>query len=196
MNVVFDLGNVVNRWQPAKALAREYGSQEAARAEMNACGFLAWNAEQDRGRSLADGLNAAPDDRSRRLFQAYFDKIAEAHDELIETTALTIRALDAEGVALFAITNAPREAAAAMRAQHDVIGLFRDVVVSAEEGVMKPDARIFETLCARNGLAPASCIFIDDSERNVAGARDFGMDVVHFSEPLDLRAELERRGVT
>lgn len=193
--VVFDLGNVVNRWQPAKALAAEYGSQEAAQAQMDACGFLEWNAQQDRGRSLADGLAAAPDERCRQLFRAYFDNIALAHDELIETTARTIRALDAEGVSLFAITNAPREAAATMRAQHDVIGLFRDVVVSAAEGVMKPDARIFAILCERNGLEPGRCIFIDDSARNVDGARAFGMKAIHFTPELDLMAALQDQGV-
>ena len=50
-------------------------------------------------------------------------------------------------------------------------------------------------LLGRYGLKAGDCIFVDDSEKNVAGARDIGMRAVHFVEPIDLRAELRGLGV-
>ena len=50
-------------------------------------------------------------------------------------------------------------------------------------------------LCERHGLAPADCIFIDDSLPNVEGAQAFGMQGHHFLEPSALRADLKARGL-
>ena len=67
-------------------------------------------------------------------------------------------------------------------------------MVSAHEGVTKPDPRIYAILCARNGLDPAACVFIDDSAANVDGARAFGMDAIRFTDAPALAAELAARG--
>jgi 2-haloacid dehalogenase len=61
--------------------------------------------------------------------------------------------------------------------------------------VAKPDAAIFALLCERAGVAPDACVFIDDSEKNVAGARAFGMDAIHFTTPEALEAALIERGL-
>ena len=67
--------------------------------------------------------------------------------------------------------------------------------MSGIEGVLKPDPRIFATLCDRAGVAPDQCLFIDDSPRNVAGARDAGMAAHHFTDPATLEDDLIRRGL-
>ena len=68
------------------------------------------------------------------------------------------------------------------------------VVVSGEEGLVKPDRAIYDLFLARAGLAAQSCVFIDDSPANVAGARDAGMHALHFRGPEILRAELRALG--
>ena len=50
------------------------------------------------------------------------------------------------------------------------LNLFRDIVVSGEEKLIKPDPAIFEICLKRNNLKAAECLFIDDSEKNVRGA--------------------------
>ena len=66
------------------------------------------------------------------------------------------------------------------------------MVVSAHEGVTKPDPRIYAILCERNGLAPGDCVFIDDAPANVAGARAFGMDAIQFTSAPALAARSAR----
>ena len=64
------------------------------------------------------------------------------------------------------------------------------VVVSGLERLVKPDPRLYRVFCERYGLAPESCVFIDDSEPNIVAACKFGMHGIHFTDPAQLRKEL------
>ncbi len=55
-----------------------------------------------------------------------------------------------------------------------------DIVVSAEVGIAKPDARIFRLAATRLGVEPDQAIFVDDFHANIEGARAVGMHAVHF----------------
>lgn len=52
---------------------------------------------------------------------------------------------------------------------------FDGIVVSADIHVIKPDIRIYEYLFHKHGLLPEECLFIDDMQRNIAGAKQAGM---------------------
>lgn len=53
-------------------------------------------------------------------------------------------------------------------------------VVSAIEGMKKPDSAIYELLCNRYQLKPQECLFVDDRQVNVEAARSVGMESVLF----------------
>ena len=72
---------------------------------------------------------------------------------------------------------------------------FQDYVVSAHEGVIKPDPAFYALACERFGLAPSEVLFFDDSEWNVRAAEAFGFDVHHFTDPAAVRPALEARGL-
>jgi HAD superfamily hydrolase (TIGR01509 family) len=72
--------------------------------------------------------------------------------------------------------------------------LFRGVVVSGEERLIKPELEIYRLLCTRYGVAPGDCVFVDDSSKNVEGARAAGMHGLLFVGPDELRAELRALG--
>jgi len=76
--------------------------------------------------------------------------------------------------------------------------LFDDVVCSAEVGLAKPDPAIYRLAAERLGLPPAACVFVDDFERNVAAAREVGMQAVFYrvDRGHDLRAQLAELGVS
>lgn len=60
-------------------------------------------------------------------------------------------------------------------------GQFFDLFInSAEENINKPDPRIYLIACDRLGVKPEECVFIDDSERNVKGAKDVGMQGIVY----------------
>lgn len=55
------------------------------------------------------------------------------------------------------------------------VDYFDGIVVSCDIHLVKPDIRIYKYLLNKYNLKPEECIFIDDMEYNVQGARDAGM---------------------
>jgi len=55
-----------------------------------------------------------------------------------------------------------------------------EIIISAEEGVIKPDPQIYTIAMNRMNATPESSLFIDDYLENVMAAREFGMKAVHF----------------
>ena len=198
MNIIFDVGNVLIRWYPERAVAHLYPDPAEARAYLDRVGFFDWNYVQDGGRDLATGLaalEAAHPGQSAPL-SAYARRFALTIPDAIEGTWAALDALDAAGHPLFAITNFAAYTWPVALDLHPRLGTrFRDVVVSGHERLLKPDAAIYRLLCARNGLDPAECLFIDDSAANVAGARAVGMQAHHFTDPDTLWADLRARGL-
>jgi len=70
---------------------------------------------------------------------------------------------------------------------------------SHEIGHAKPDGAIYDAFVREVGVRPASILFFDDLEENVAAARAAGWDAVRIDHEGDtaaqMRAELERRGL-
>lgn len=62
-------------------------------------------------------------------------------------------------------------------------GLFDPVVISAEVGLRKPHAPIFEHALARWDLPAEAVVFVDDAEPNIEGARAVGLTAVHHTSP-------------
>lgn len=56
------------------------------------------------------------------------------------------------------------------------IRYFDGIMFSAQVKCIKPQKEIYRTLFDRFHLRPQECFFIDDSEVNIEGARDCGMD--------------------
>jgi epoxide hydrolase-like predicted phosphatase len=73
---------------------------------------------------------------------------------------------------------------------YSVTGHFDSITISAEEGIMKPDTRIFEIALRRAGSKPTEAVFVDDLLANVEAARRLGMRGVHFTSPDAAYAEL------
>ena len=69
--------------------------------------------------------------------------------------------------------------------------LFDAVVISAEEGIRKPDAAIYALGAERLGLPPEQCVFVDDLPGNLKPARALGMATVHHTSADASIAEME-----
>lgn len=196
--VVFDIGNVLIRWHPDRALARHIPDREAALAWFDRVGFYDWNLEQDRGRPLAEALPvlAARHPEAADYLADYADTFVETIREPITGTWDLAERLAGQGTPLHAITNWSAELFPVARALYPRLDtLFGVTVVSGAERLIKPDPAIYRALLDRTGLDAAACLFIDDSAKNVAGARAVGMAAHHFTSPAALEAELVGRGL-
>ncbi|MEZ5751368.1 MAG: HAD family phosphatase [Paracoccaceae bacterium] len=198
MNVIFDVGNVLIRWAPERAVAHVFPDPAEAMAYLHRVGFFDWNYQQDGGRSWEDGLatlEAAHPGQAVPL-AAYRERFALTIDAPIDGSwALAERLVEA-GHRLFAITNfAAYLWPVAVDLHPRLASIFDDVVVSGEVKMLKPGPGIFDCLLRRNALNPAQCLFIDDSPANVEGARAVGMMAHHFTTPEGLADALVSLGL-
>ena len=197
MNIVFDIGNVLLRWDPRFLFTQYFENEE----EME--WFLAhvcnheWNLEQDRGRSFAEAVKLAtaqyPD--HAEAIAAYDTQWHQMIPHAIDGTVEIFKELVERDAPVYAITNWNGDKFRETRLRFPFLDRFRDIVVSGDEKLLKPDAAIYELLLARNRLAADQCLFIDDSVANVAGAQAVGMQAHRFLSPGLLRAELQTRGL-
>jgi len=82
---------------------------------------------------------------------------------------------------LFIISNYAKHASEFMIEKHkDFFALFDDIIISANIGMIKPDAEIYTYFLNKHNVDPRSCVFIDDHEINIAAARRLGINgIVH-----------------
>ena len=194
--IVFDIGNVLVRWDPRAAFRRELGCDAAVDAFLQRTDFQARNLRADRGErfgALAQEI-ADPDDRA--LFSAYLDRYAMTISEPIEGTWRLLERLRRRGHPVHAITNWSAETWPIGMTLHPRLQeSFGVTIVSGQVRMIKPERAIFDLLCRRAGLAPGDCLFIDDSAANVAGAVAAGWQAHRFTAPETLEADLTQRGL-
>jgi epoxide hydrolase-like predicted phosphatase len=77
----------------------------------------------------------------------------------------------------------------------EVLRLFDELVVSYEVGVLKPDPAIYREALRRSGLPAEACVFFDDRQDNVEGARRVGMHAFRFTSAEQCAADLETLGI-
>lgn len=196
-HVIFDVGNVLLVWDPRHL----YRGLFAGRAEQMEW-FLdhictpAWNLEQDGGRTWADGVGVltARNPEWRAEIEAFDRRWQEMIPDVIAGTVTILSDLKRLGVRLFAITNFSSEKYRESLNRFPFLRWFEAIIVSGDEGLLKPETPIFELLLARHDLVAGECVFIDDNADNVAGAASVGMTSLHFSQPDALRHDLQRLG--
>lgn len=64
--------------------------------------------------------------------------------------------------------------------KYDILQMLDGMVISSEEHLIKPDTAIYRRLCDKFGLEPRECLFTDDKDINVEGAKAAGMEAVRF----------------
>jgi len=200
MNIVFDLGGVVFRWQPLELL-RETLPRRASNDDL-ARGLAAelfqgyaphgdW-AGFDRG-ELGAGALARRVARRTRLTEAEvlaFVQAVPAHLEPIAETVALLGRLKAAGHRLFYLSNMPAPFADHLLCSHAFMAWFEDGVFSSQLQLMKPQPAIFHAAARRFGLAPHELVFVDDVAYNVDTARALGWQAIWFRDAAQCAAAL------
>jgi 2-haloacid dehalogenase len=193
--VIFDVGNVLFPWEPRNLYERLIGDDQALDAFMAEVVTKAWHFQHDAGRPFAETSAelSAQYPQHADLIALWGPRFAETLGPPIPGMAEIVADLDAAGVPLYGITNFSGAFWRDWAPSHDAIfGRFRDIVVSGDEKLVKPDAAIYELALARFGLRAPDAVFVDDTLANVEAANRLGIHGVLFTGAADFRAELER----
>jgi len=195
--VLFDIGNVIVRFDPHALYSKILPDAEERQWFLTHVCSMAWHVEHDRGAAMAETIPTlvARYPSYRDAIEAWRDRAPEMLHSLIDPSIQAIEALAASGVPLFALTNMPAEWVSLITGMSPVFAHFRDIVVSAHEGAIKPDPRLYRIALDRMGLGADEVLFIDDSPPNIDAARALGFDVHLFDDPAALRPALQARGL-
>ncbi len=195
--VVFDLGGVLIHWDPRHLYRKLIPDEAEMERFLTEVCSPAWNLEQDRGRSWTEACAVLRERHPghAELIDAFRSRWPEMLAGPIEGSVDILHELKEAGTRLFGLTNWSHETFPIALELYDFLGWFETIVVSGQERLVKPDARIYRLLIQRSGLDPTALVYIDDNPVNAAAATALGMHGVHFTGPTALRSELISLGL-
>ncbi|KUM26630.1 2-haloalkanoic acid dehalogenase [Mesorhizobium loti] len=196
-HIVFDIGRVLIHYDPDIPFSRLIPDADERKWFFDNVCTSEWNIEQDRGRTWeeAEALLIAehPDhaENIRNFRRHWHDMVPHAYDDSV---AIMVGLIES-GRDVTMLTNFAADTFAEARRRFDFLDRPRGVTVSAEIGLIKPDRAIYDHHVAAFGLKPAATLFIDDSQKNVDGAKAAGWQAVLFTDAKALKTDLERLGI-
>ena len=190
--VIFDVGNVLYQWDLRALFAKIIDDDDELDWFLANVVTPEWHFEHDAGKTLADmeaERVALFPDRAHHIRQ-YVTRFNETIPGPVPGSLEIVHELHAADVPLYAITNFGAEFWAGFVPTAPVFKLFRDIVVSGTEKMVKPDKAIYDLAIARFGIEPAHALFIDDRPENIAAAKACGLHGHVFTDAEELRIHL------
>ncbi|WP_075744380.1 MULTISPECIES: HAD-IA family hydrolase [Actinoalloteichus] len=193
--VVFDYGEVISRRTAAlPELAATLGVTPQRFEEA----YWAVRDPYDRGcadldywRSVGDQLGVEVDEDVSATLTG-IDVAGWLHTDA--ATLALLAELDESGVPLALLSNAPTTFARTAE-QQPWTRHFRTLVFSGDLGIAKPDPAIWRGLVETLGTEPGHCLFLDDRQTNVVGARTAGLWAEAWNDAASIRRRLTELGV-
>jgi len=195
--VIFDLGNVLIRWDPRNHYKDRFPTTEDMERFLAEIADGAWNHEMDLGKPFAQAIA-----ERAALHPGYAPLLAEWKSQwermlggAIDDSVALLAELREAGYRVAALTNWSAETFPVARERFPFLEWFEAIVISGVERVAKPDPAMYALVLERTGFVAGRTVFIDDNLPNIEGARAAGMHTIHFVSPMQCRDELHALGV-
>ena len=196
MNIVFDLGGVVFRWDPDGIIRRVFRQPDVRRrVRSEIFAHDDWIALDKGTLSHREAVERAMSRTGlpREDVERLFSEVPVSLTPLPGTIDL-IRELKASGNRLYVLSNMQFPSIRHLEEAHDIWHLFDGTVISCRINKVKPDREIYEHLLDEYELEAAETVFIDDMDDNLAAASKLGIGTVAFVDASQCRDELQRLG--
>ncbi|MBF7076282.1 HAD family hydrolase [Streptococcus sp. HF-100] len=180
-NLVFDFGNVLIEWNPAKILAAFVKEEDRKRVEAAIFDSGLW-AQTDTGQlTLKSAIQAAQTllDSSysatvEAIFTHWYETVDVYHqlqEKIFEWAQLGygIYILSTTSEIFYAVENA---------GLLPMTKVLTGKILSYEVGFAKPDKSIYQKLLTQYALHANQCVFIDDLQINLDAAKSLGFETI------------------
>ena len=180
-NLVFDFGNVLIEWNPAKILAAFVKEEDRKRVKAAIFDSGLW-AQTDTGQlTLKSAIQAAQtllDSSYSATVEAIFthwyeivDVYHQLQEKIFEWAQLGygIYILSTTSEIFYAVENAGLLL---------MTKVLTGKILSYEVGFAKPDKSIYQKLLAQYALQANQCVFIDDLQINLDAAKSLGFETI------------------
>ena len=198
-NIVFDMGQVMIRWQPEFFLEKgDFSKEDKAKLLKEVFRSVEW-VQLDRGSiSLEDAAAAMRSHLPEHLHDAVWEYGIDWYRWPIVPMpgmADLVRELKEKGYGIYLLSNC---SIPLRQNVHRIPGIevFDGVFVSSEHRLLKPQHEIFEKFFETFQLKPEECCFVDDAVANIEGALECGMTGFVFrGDTQELRAEMVEKHI-
>ena len=197
-NIVFDMGNVLLRFDPKLFMERvgveEPEDQRLIQKELFRS--LEW-VQMDRGTMTeAETLERVKTRVPERLHPALEELVLRWERPILAIPGMAefVRDCRRAGYGIYLLSNASRRLHEYWKSipGHEY---FDGEFVSADHLLVKPQQQIYRKFCETFGLDPRECLFIDDLPLNIEGAITAGWQGIVFHDAEDLRKKAYAAGV-
>ncbi|MCI2399765.1 HAD family phosphatase [Aliiroseovarius subalbicans] len=194
--VIFDIGNVLITWQPEQKYDRWIG-EERRRAMFSTVDLHGMNEQVDAGGDFRQVIydTAAQYPEFAKEIRWWHDRWLDLATPVIDLSLRSFRALKAQGVPVFALSNFGRGSFSLSESRDHFLAEFDRRYISGHMGVTKPNPRIYEMVEQDCGIAPEHLLFVDDRAENIAAAEARGWQGHVFTSPEGWVAHLIAAGL-
>jgi putative hydrolase of the HAD superfamily len=197
-NIVFDVGNVLVRWDPLAVVAKMFpGEADPHKLTQQIFKSEAWH-DLNRGK-ISEIALIKQYHQQMGIELKHLEMLMVAIKESLKPLPGSFELLEdlyQAQFSLYALTDNTHEIMAHLRKQYNFWNRFRGVVVSADVGSLKPEPAIYRYLLDTYQLNPAETLFMDDLPANVAGAEAVGITGICFQSLPQCLQDLHAHGVS
>ena len=180
-NVIFDFGQVLVRFDPEYMCSRYAKENDVKLLSEVVFDRLYWD-RLDAGTISDDEVISAvcarlPESLHETAKKIYFKWIYNIPE--IDGMREVIKLCRERGFGVYLLSNISTYFSE-RRDEIPMLKLLDGCVFSAECGMVKPSREIFAHICEKYALTPEETLFVDDNEKNVRGAEEFGIHAYRF----------------
>ena len=192
-NIIFDIGNVLIKWQPAEVVKVVFPDEDAVKLTQLIFKSPSWfdlNMGKMTEKEIIQiyhqtlGIDIAKLNKLMQMIKESMLPMDGSFDLLLN--------LSQSQYSLYALTDSVHEIMAYLKLKYDFWNLFKGVICSADVGYLKPMPEIYMKLIQDYAINPAESVFIDDHPPNVEGARSIGMHSIQFISAKQCLDELNK----
>ena len=192
--IIFDIGNVLVDFDWEGFIHRMFPGRDELISELDEAvwGGRRWDrldAGDDPEEVFAKIISYAPNREKelRKVFENVGDTLKKR-----PATPIWLKDLKARGYRLLYLSNYSRYVMAKNPEVLDFLPLLEGGVFSCDVKLIKPQREIYECLAKKFHLNPSECVFLDDIERNIQAARDFGFNAIQFVTFQQAKNDLDK----
>jgi putative hydrolase of the HAD superfamily len=194
-NIVFDLGNVLFKFDPEEILDDLFKDPLIKRKLKEAVFTTSIWKELDRGTLSFEEAKKIFNEKNPDLKEEINILLKEWKNYLHPITEnVEILPKLKENNKLFILSNFHEDAFNYIRGKYSFFDIFDGMVISYKEKLLKPEKEIYQLLLNRYNLKPEETIFVDDIVENIQAAEELGIKSILYKGPEALRELLKREG--
>ncbi|MEJ5147097.1 MULTISPECIES: HAD family hydrolase [unclassified Sphingobacterium] len=194
--VIFDIGGVLLDWNPRYVYRDIFPQIDQMEWFLENVCSTDWNLQQDRGRSFKEGMYVLK--KQYPNFENEIDVFWKRWPEMLKGEIIGTVAILQElkkNYEVYGLTNWSSETFPLVKNRFDFIADFDGIIVSGEEGYIKPDEKLYKILLEKYNLRATECIFIDDNSENIKASVKLGFVAIHFTNSIALTVKLKKLGI-